>query len=274
MKTFLLHVLNTLQKDAPKKEINILEGIRLFKIIADTSEMNSDQLYDCIRIPAVFLKRIGLIREKTLVSDDKLSTDVNSEIQNVKKLFETLDDELDRAGDQKVYKEISTEIAEYVEKLQTQINNLINRKAIGPKHEVARVQHKSNRLINIYTDVQFLRTAYCIHFYCRDSSLFLYDELKQIVDGQCKFLRVFGQPTYENVAFFALFNPSEYVFFTEYLKEYKVTIQNLKKELHNLKFAMKSKRWPEEWVVMSRNFWATMWKTKTPENKKKLAVQV
>lgn len=276
VQTFLLDVLSTFQTNDHKHEINILEGISLLRIIADTSVCINEQLFDCIKIPAEFLKYIGIIREKTIIGDDILPTDVNEEIKNAKTLFKKLDDEFKREKKHKYYLEIACEIAKYVESLQKDIHNLIHRKFIGSEFEVNRVKHQSKLLINIYMDVQFLRSVYCIQFYCdnasysEEKSTLLYDELENIKEAQRMFLKVFGQPKYENVAFFALFNPSEYQFITEYLAEYGVTLQNLNTTLNDEAFAMESQKWPGYSVVMSSNPWGTIWSTKSPFDKPSL----
>lgn len=122
-------------------------------------------------------------------------------------------------------------------------------------------------------NVQFLRSAYCVRYYIHETPCIadklhlMYTELNSIEVPQKQFLEVFSEPTKETVAFFALFNPSEYEFFKEYMNVKECKLQDLSKYLHGQKFAMRCQKWPEYWANMSYTMDGTLWSTKASDNK-------
>lgn len=80
-------------------------------------------------------------------------------------------------------------------------------------------------------------------------------------------MAVFSQPTYETVAFFALFHPSEYDFIDGYMKVKGINLQNLS-NLNNFRFGIRTRKYLEYWAVMPKTLSGTIWSTKTPSSKR------
>ncbi|CAC5417509.1 unnamed protein product [Mytilus coruscus] len=251
-------------------EINIVEGVKLIKVISDTSNTICEDDIDCIQIPAALLKLIWPVRLMKIDENDKLPVKLNKEIVAVRKKFEKLDQSLNEPDDQHDSLNTVEDIAKFVEELQKKIKFLIYSKNTRTKNEVTRVQNKSHALIDLYMNIQFLRSAYCIRYCSRSSDNVdrMYKELKNIETNQKEFLQVFEQPTEETVAFFGLFYPSNYEFINDYMEVKGIVLQDLPHELDNQTFAIRPQRWLEHWAVMSNLPAGTIWSTKKCDNKR------
>lgn len=269
----LLKAVFEIFKNVKRYRIDIVEGLKLIQIILHTSNKISRADMDCMNIPVVFLQHIWSIRERRIQDDERLPEDLKSNIVKIRRKFETLEKDLNDTDCQCHNLSNFNEITVFVEKLQTEIGYLINNKDIRTEAEVERVQRKSKQIVNLYMNVQFLRSAYLIRYFSRkrgclcEKSDLMYCQLRDVETSQTEFLNVFSQPTYATVAFFSLFYPSDYTFLTEYMKIKGIILQDLTHELDNKRFAMRPQQWVEYWTIMSKNPWATMWSTKSPDDK-------
>ncbi|XP_063414761.1 uncharacterized protein LOC134696754 [Mytilus trossulus] len=250
-------------------EINIEEGVKLIKVISDQANTICGDDIDCIQIPAALLKLIWPVRLTKIVENDKLPVKLNKAIVAVRNKFETLSGSLNEPDDQQDSINTVEDITKFVEDLQKKITSLIYSKNTQNKNEVIRVQNKSHALINLYMNIQFLRSAYCIRYFSRSSDNIerMYKELKNIEETQKQFLQVFAQPTEETVAFFGLFYPSNYELINDYMEVKGIVLQDLSHELDNQTFAIRPQRWLEHWAVMSNLPAGTIWSTKKCNNK-------
>lgn len=253
-----------------KNEINLVEGVRLIKIITDTCKNFSKDDSVCMQLPLEFLEYIWNKRVDEIKEDDKAPRDLNLEIVAIQNNFKSLDKNQNENED--IFKQFTKKICVSVDNLQQTINNLINSKVTCTDDEVMRVTHKSHTLICLYMNVQFLRSVYCIRYYTHEADYItdklhlMYTELNTIEDSQKQFLEVFSKPTTETVAFFALFHPSEYQFFKEYMTVKEIKLQDLSKSLHDQRYAMRSQKWPEYWANMSNTMDGTIWSTKATDD--------
>ncbi|XP_071126563.1 uncharacterized protein [Mytilus edulis] len=159
---FLIAVQDILKKD-PTEEGFFLEGVKLIKVISDTINDFSREEMDCIQIPAIVLKWLWPIRITKIEKKDKLPDDINSDIIAIRTKFEILDKKLTEKLE---YSDtLVNDITCFVVNIEKKISILMESKDTRTKDEVTRVQYKSNKLINLYMDVQFLRSAYCIRYF-------------------------------------------------------------------------------------------------------------
>ncbi|CAC5409418.1 unnamed protein product [Mytilus coruscus] len=272
----LLKAVLEIIKNVTTNQIDIVEGVKLIQIILDTSNEISIEDMDCMQIPAVFLQHIWSIRVRRIKDDERLPDDLKSNIVKIRGKFVSLEKNINDTDCHCHNLSDVNEITVFVENLQKEIGFLINNKDIRTEAEVERVQHKSKEIINLYMNVQFLRSAYFIRYFSRetrclcDKSNLMYCKLRDVEKSQTEFLNVFAQPTYDTVAFFSLFYPSDYNFITEYMKVKDVILQDLTHELHNKRFAMRPQKWVECWTVMANNPWGTVWSTNKPDDKQSL----
>lgn len=261
---FLVAVQDIL-KDDPTEEGYFLEGVKLIKVISETTNDFSREEMDCIQIPAIFLKWLWPIRITKIEKKDKLPDDMNSDITAIRTKFETLEKKLTEK--QEYSDTLFNDITLFVENIQKKISILIESKDTRTKDEVIRVQYKSHKFINLYMDVQFLRSAYCIRYYSHSEHHMMLKKLRDIEETQANFLKQFAQPTKYTVAFFALFHPSEYGCITDYMKVKGIDLQDLYDVLNNKKFAIRPQKWLQHRAVMSNTRSGTIWSTKIPKEK-------
>ncbi|XP_063415245.1 uncharacterized protein LOC134697124 [Mytilus trossulus] len=264
---FLVAVKDILKNDTTE-EVNFVEGVKLIKVISETINTLSEEEMDCIQIPAIFLQWLWPIRITKIEKKDKLPDDINSDIIAIRTKFEILDKKLTEKLE---YSDtLVNDITCFVVNIEKKISNLMESKDTRTKDEVTRVQYKSNKLINLYMDVQFLRSAYCIRYYSHSEHLMMLKKLRDIEETQANFLQLFAKPTKDTVAFFALFHPSEYGCITDYMKVKGINLQDLYDVLNNKKFAIRPQKWLQHRAVMSNTPSGTIWSTKNPKDKCKM----
>ncbi|XP_052077842.1 uncharacterized protein LOC127715717 isoform X2 [Mytilus californianus] len=270
---FLVAVQDILQNDNTE-EMNLVAGVKLIQIISETNNTItsiSGEEIDCIQIPAIVLQWLCAIRVMKIEKKDKLPDDMNSDIIAIRKKMETLDKRL--TENQEYSNTLVNEITCFVENIQKKISILMESKDTCTKDEVVRVQYKSHTLINLYMDVQFLRSAYCIRYYSHgepftvDKHHMMLTKLRDIEKPQANFLKQFAQPTKDTVAFFALFHPSEYDCITDYMKVKGIYLQDLYDVLNNKMFAIRPQKWLQHRAVMSYTPTGTIWSAKNPDDK-------
>ncbi|XP_063408736.1 toxin CfTX-A-like [Mytilus trossulus] len=145
--------------------------------------------------------------------------------------------------------------AECLGKLQKIIEKEITSK---DKH----VLKRTIELMKMYLDVQTLRYSYITRLCCVVRSIdpqsptlagleMVFDKEEE---SEIKFLKIFEQPKYENVTFFALFNLTEHNSIFKYLQIKRIVCQDLTKALHRKRFVIHSEKWPKCSVEMV-NVW-------------------
>ncbi|CAC5409415.1 unnamed protein product [Mytilus coruscus] len=268
--TFLVAVYNILE-NGKIEEINFMDGVKLIQIISETLNTISVEEIDCFQIPAIVLQWLWQFRVMKIEEKDKLPDNMNSDIIAIRTKMETLDKRLTEK--QEYSNVLVKEITCFVENIQKKISVLMESKDTCTKDEVIRVQYKSHKLINLYMDVQFLRSAYCIRYYSNDETCtvdkhhMMLTKLRDIEETQANFLKQFAQPTKDTVAFFALFYPSEYDCITDYMKVKGIYLQDLYDVLNNKKFAIRPQKWLQHRAVMSYTPTGTIWSAKNPDDK-------
>lgn len=147
--------------------------------------------------------------------------------------------------------------AEFVGKLQKIIEEEITSK---DKH----VLKRTTELMKMYMEVQTLRYSYITRLCCVVRSIdpqsptlagleMVFDKEEE---SEIKFLKIFEQPKYENVTFFALFNPSEHNYIFNYLQIKRIALQDLTEDLHGEIISIRSQKWPAYRVEMRITFGA------------------
>ncbi|VDI65750.1 Hypothetical predicted protein [Mytilus galloprovincialis] len=270
---FLVAV-NSILQNGKTEHPNFVDGVKLIQMISETLNTLSGEEIDCIQIPAVVLHWLWQPRVIKLEKQDKLPDDMNLEIIDIQNKFEILYKNM--TENQDYSNSLVKDITVFVKNIQNKISLLMESRDICTEDEVKRVQYKSHKFINLYMDVQFLRSAYFIQYYtCYSRNepcnvnvhQLMLTKLQDIEETQANFLSPFAQPTKDTVAFFALFNPSEYDCVTEYMKVKGIILQDLFGVLNNSKFAIRPQKWPHHRAVMSYTPTGTIWSSKKPDDK-------
>lgn len=264
----LVAVYNILEIDKTD-EINFVDGVKLIQTISETLNTIKGEVTDCIQIPAIVLQWLWPFRVMQLEENRSLPDDMNSDIIAIREQFVTLDKRLTEKEDYS--NTLVNNITFLVENIQEELSMSMKSKDTITKYEVTRVQYKSHTLIKLYMNLQFLRSAYCIRYFsdcapCTvDKHHRMLTQLRYIEETQANFLNQFTQPTRDNAAFFALFDPSEHDCFTDYMQVKGMYLQDLYYVLNNNKFAIRPQKWPQHRAVMSNTPTRTIWSTKKPD---------